>query len=373
MNQNIEKILEIIKINIEKILEKIIKNRKRISIIFLLIIIMVLVFIIINYQEKKQLEIEKNTDITNAIHAIGIENHVPIYKKAKKSTFAIFNTMRRGENAYILEEMIDSKENKWYKVKYGNRVGYVLQENLAYFQESNEEKVLMSDVSKFNVIYKHFENTADYQLFLIENNIQYVYIRAGGRGYGKEGNFYTDPNYQIFIDACEYLKVPYGFYYLDEAVNSEEIDEEIAFMEKFIKENATSMCKLPLAIDIETHDEKGRADHIWEDRVFLAEELVQKFRVRGISTIIYSNARTANDYLSNVNTGFWVAYYPEEDKIPNYWYSDTDQEPTENVEFMNKIVGWQFTENGVGDIIKEEVDISLVENSFFKIYVQEGE
>ena len=34
----------------------------------------------------------------------------------------------------------------------------------------------------------------------------------------------------MFVDACEYLGMPYGFYYIDEALNSEEIDEEITFM-----------------------------------------------------------------------------------------------------------------------------------------------
>lgn len=370
MKQNINKILEQIKWIIEEIVRFINQNKKKVGIILLIITILLVAFIVTNLWEKIKLEKEKNTDITNAIHAIVIQDYAQIYKKPKQSAFSMFDMAKKGDNVYILEELIGDKEIKWYKVKYGNRVGYVVQESLDYFEPSDEEFVLMSDVSKFNVQYKHFENTKEYQIFLIENNIQYVYIRAGGRGYGEKGNFYTDEYVQIFIEACEYLKIPYGFYYIDEAVNGEEIDEEVEFIEKFIKEHATSMCKLPLAIDIETHDGKGRADEMWENRVFLAEELVQKFRVRGISTIIYSNAKTASEYLTNVSTNFWLAYYPQENQIPNYWYSDTDQEPTQNLELINKMIGWQFTENGVGEIIKEDVDISLVKNSFFKQYVQ---
>ena len=369
----VQKILDKLLKNVLILIEKIKQNKKKASIIFVILSIIIISFIIIKYQERRQLEIEKNTDITNSIHAIVINDNTKIFKTPKNSKFTMFGMSKKGENVYILEELSDNKNGDWCKVKYKNRIGYMLQENIDYFKESEEEFVLMSDVSKFNVIYKHFQSSQDYQIFLIENNIQYVYIRAGGRGYGEEGKFYADPNFQIFIDACEYLKVPYGFYYIDEAINGEEIDEEINFMMDFINKNSTSMNMLPLAIDIETHDGKGRADNIWKNRVYLAEELVQKFRVRGIQTIIYSNAKTANDYLSNVNANFWLAYYPEENKIPNYWYTDTEQEPTENKILMDKMIGWQFSENGAGEEIKEKVDINLVKNSFFKQYVKKGE
>lgn len=346
------------------------KHKKILSIFLIFLIIIVLIIIIFNYRGKKMLELEKNTDVTNAIHAIVINDNVLFHKKPKESIFSKISTLKRGENAYVLEEHCDKDNIKWYKIKCNDRVGYVLKENIDYYKKSNEEYVLMSDVSKFNVIYKHFETTSDYQLFLVKNNFQYVYIRAGGRGYGEEGKFYTDPDFKMFIDACEYLKIPYGFYYIDEAINSEEIDEEIAFMKDFINKNSTEMNKLPLAIDIETHDGDGRADEMWEDRVYLAEELIQKFRLNGIDTIIYSNAKTANEYLSNASANFWLAYYPQENEIPKYWYSETDQEPTENIEFMNKMIGWQFSETGVSNQIKEKVDVNLVKNSFFKQFLQ---
>ena len=94
----------------------------------------------------------------------------------------------------------------------------------------------MSDVSKFNVIYKNFENSGDYAAFLLKYGVNYAYIRLGGRGYGNEGKFYIDPNYEMFIEACEYLEMPYGFYYIDEAITDEELDEEaIDALEKYNK------------------------------------------------------------------------------------------------------------------------------------------
>ena len=353
----------------EVIFEVILKNKKYIRIILGVIAIFILCICICIFINKKRLEMEKNTDVSNSIYAITIKENVVLYKKAKKSNFQKIFDVEEGTDTYILEKIVNNNES-WYKVKCNDRIGYILEENLDYFKPSNAEYVLMSDVSKFNVQFKSFETSKDYKLFLIKNDINYVYIRAGGRGYGKEGKFYTDKHFKIFIDACEYLKIPYGFYYIDEAINSEEIDEEVEFIKNFIENNATSMHKLPLAIDIETHDGAGRADDIWKERAFLAEELVQKFNNIGINNIIYSNAITANDYLSIVNANFWIAYYPKMNKIPDFWYTDTEQEPTENLEFMEKVIAWQFTENGVENQIKEKVDINLVRNSFFKNFLQ---
>lgn len=266
---------------------------------------------------------------------------------------------------------MDNKNNEWYKVKAEDRVGYVPRNKVKYYEFSDEDgNVLMSDVSKFNVIYEHFKTSGEYAAFIVNNNINYVYIRLGGRGYGEEGKFYTDPNYQMFIDACEYLGVPYGFYYIDEAITPEEIDGEVEFVNNFIKENATKYCVLPLVIDAESHDGIGRADNIWEERAELITQLVEKFKEKGIETLVYSNATTINEYLYTVDSKFWIAYYIPEKNIPNYWYTETDQEATNNQEFMNKVVAWQFTESGAGNEIKEPVDVSLVKNEFFKKFVE---
>ena len=211
------------------------------------------------------------------------------------------------------------------------------------------------------------------QVFLLKHDFNYAYIRAGGRGYGKDGNFYTDPNFKMFIDACEYLGMPYGFYYIDEALTSEEVDEEVEFMYDFITKNATSKNILPLVIDIEKYDDniKARTRDIWEDRKYLATELVDKFLAKGISSIIYTNANIANKYLYEVNTCFWLAYYDQKDKVPNYWYTSLeDQEPIQNEELMNKMIAWQFSESGAGKEIDLNVDLNLVKNDFFIEYVK---
>ena len=234
-----------------------------------------------------------------------------------------------------------------------------------YYKEINSQKVLASDVSQFN-INKNFKNMEDFKVFVLKNKISYVYIRAGGRGYGEKGNFYKDKNYSDYIDACEYLKIPYGFYFLDEALNENEIDEEVEFIEKFLDENAGKHCLLPVALDVEKHDGAGRADNIWDTRAELVQTLIDKLNKKNIDNILYSNAQTTNLYLSDLDTKFWIAYYPEDGKIPDYWYFDTKQEGASNTKMQKKTIGWQFTEHGAGDEVPDDIDLSLMKKFSFE-------
>lgn len=75
---------------------------------------------------------------------------------------------------------------------------------------------------------------------------------------------------------------------------------------------------------------------------------------------------TANLYLSELNTKFWIAYYPEEETVPTYWYFDTNQPAASNKVLYKKVIAWQFTEFGVGDEIIERIDLSLFKKEFYK-------
>lgn len=352
-----------------RIIENKIKNKKRLLLIVVILIVIILLIVFINrIIENKR----NNIDVSNAIHGVIMENDVGFYKKPKESKgFGHIRDVKIGENAYIVEEITDEDGKRWSKVKIADKVGYILSEEVDYFKFSEVDGyVLMSDVSKFNIQFEHFKTSNDYQVFLLNSKINYVYIRAGGRGYGEEGNFYTDNKYKVFIEACEYLGVPYGFYYIDEALNSEEIDEEIKFMQDFIKENTTKNNVLPLVIDVENHDGVGRADEIWEDRAELVSEVIRKFKANGIETIVYTNANLANEFLYMIDTKFWLAYYNLENKIPNYWFDKSGQEASTNLELMEKVVAWQFTETGAGKEIPYEVDISIVKNDFFREFLE---
>lgn len=311
------------------------------------------------YQEKKNQE-----EIDSSIHGVVIAKDTPFYLKPETENVRQIRLLKKSDNVYILDEF-ESNDIKWYKVKVDGKInGYVRAEDVDYYKEVNKEKVLVSDVSQFNS--KDFETSEDYEVFLLENKINYVYIRAGGRGYGAKGNFYEDTEYQKYIDACEYLKIPYGFYFLEEALDDKEINEEVNFIKEFLDKHSGKYCKLPVALDIEKHDGKGRADDIWNERVELVQKLIDKLNRKKIDNIVYTNAQTANLYLSSLDTKFWIAYYPQDEKVPDYWYFDTNQEGAENMELYKKTIGWQFSETGAGDDVIERVDLSLFKKEFYE-------
>jgi len=340
------------------------RRSKRKIIVLILLIAVVLVIASIVVWRMKVAQNEK--EIQAATPGVVIAEKLAFYKEAKQTDVKQIRILEKGENVYILDEF-EKDGVSWYRVKVdGKTNGYVYSEGVDYYKEVNGEKVLVADVSQFD-FEKEFQTKEDFEVFVVENNISGVFIRAGGRGYGKEGNFYEDKKYTDFVEACEYLKVPYGFYFLDEALNDKEIAEEVEFIKEFLSKNQGANCKLPVCLDIEDHEGKGRADNSWNDRGQLVQKLVNSLEKEKIDTIVYSNAITANIYLNDVDAKFWIAYYPSNiDSVPSYWYFDTKQEAASNTVLNKKTIGWQFTESGIKEKIVSQIDLSLFKKSLFE-------
>ena len=333
------------------------KENKIIRIVVYIIVICLVVFLINKLYVFIVLNNEKNTNIDNATAGIVLEDDTKM-----KSSFGDTFKISRGEKVYILEE----KDN-YYKVKYDNRIGKIKVDNVGYYKlDTDKNRALMTDVSVFNFREGTFKEIKDFELFVIENNIQYVYIRLGGRGYGSAGTLYDDSHWQQYADSCEMLKIPYGFYFIDEALSNEEVDEEIEYIDKLIEGKDLTMNKLPFAIDIEYNRGSGRGDNLWEERVPVIQYFVDQLKAKGVDSIIYANALRAGTYLSSLDAKFWLAYYPQTGTIPKKWYSKTNQEAAGNKELMNKTVAWQFSENGaLLEGIKGVIDLSVVKNKYF--------
>lgn len=277
--------------------------------------------------------------------------------------------LQEGENVYILKT-ITKNNKKYFKVKYKLSVGLVSEDKVFFFDKTeNTQYSLMSDVSSFDYTSGRFKTQGEYELFIIKNNIRYVYIRAGGRGY-TEGKIYYDNNFKMFRDACEYLKIPYGFYFIDEAINQAEAEEEANIILEFIKQNKTSMNKLPFVIDLEYQSGKSRTDALWSKRGEIITNITNKLNSSGIETLIYANAKKMNANLIKLNQKFWVAYYTEENKIPTEWLSKyKNQEIANNLQAMSKVIAWQFSETGAKtNNITQKLDLSLVLTEEFEKY-----
>ena len=363
-----EKIIDFMK----GIINKIFKRHRRITFFVTSIIIIIILTIIIS---KILYKIENNVDVSGSRHGIVTEDNISFYKSAKESKFGFIDTLTLGEHVYIIDEKEDSSGESWYKIKSESkdRVGYIKKDSVDFYEmNESDENTLLSDVSKFDIQYENIKDESDFELFILKQNINYVYIRAGGRGYGEAGNFYYDTEYEKYISACEYLKIPYGFYYINNAKDDTEIKEEVEFMKDFIAKNKGDYYLLPVVIDLEDFSGEGRLDKLWSKRGELTQKVVDEFTKNDIDTIVYCNAKLANKYLKDVSSKFWVAYYDEKKAIPTIWYDETNQGKKADETFLSKIIAWQFTENGISDD-EYKVDMSITKNAFFLEKIKEAE
>ncbi len=365
-----------------------IKNKFRFTIFVFLILL--ITFFLIWFFLRLILKKDLPLNLSNAKPAIICEDDVKLYYD--KDEFLVLSK-------YDLISIVhDNFLSNTYTISFAGRSGEIPKSCAKYYQFHTFEKhSLMVDVSEFNMR-DNFENSGDFALFVLNHGINYVYIRLGGRGYGEKGNFYRDACADDYIAICDFLKIPYGFYFLDEALNEEEVIEEVDFVKSFLAEHPAKMNVLPLAIDLEFQEGEGRADGIWDERTDLLQSLIQKFNEDNIHCILYTNAKIGNDYLSELDCDFWVARYPQNGIIPNSTFAefinfeqammvsnyvldnhhqikaqlDTGKEFINpySGDFLDKIIGWQFSADGATeDGIHEAIDLSIVKNAYFKKYL----
>ena len=295
-----------------------------------------------------------------------------------------------------------NQNNDEFTIEYNDIKGKIKKENVVYHEIDKKSKyTLMLDVSQFNKGSKFFslDTEEDFGKFIINNNINYVYIRIGGRGYGRNGKMYYDSETDFFTNACDYFGIPYGFYFIDEALNTYEAIEEANFVVDYIKDKNFLMNKLPIAIDVEYSYGKSRADNIWNNRTPILNTIIDELGKNGYDCILYANGARIDTYIKDVNCYFWSAMYPRNNKIPDLFYSDfikreekVNKNNKDHVaesflsidinmadtgkinysdEYLKKVKAWQFTENGASENgINGLIDLSLVDNEFFLKYAE---
>lgn len=329
------------------------------NIIILDIIIISIVLIVLAKFGIEKLIV--NNEMKTAKHGVTINESVHMYSSPKEKKK--YTSIELGTDTYILKTVTDKENVDWYKVVINGKAGYVKSKDVGKYNSRCQKRELMLDVSKFNM-QNNFKTIGEFKAFVINNNIKFVYIRAGGRGYGQAGNFYTDPQADNYANACEFLGIPFGYYFLDEAITITEVDEEVKFINEYIENRSYINNVLPIAIDVEKHAETGRADGIWDSRYMFVNDLIGKLEKKNKRAILYSNANIASKYLESVQAKMWLAYYPGVSEIPDYWYSDTNGDGALNKNIITKMIGWQFTEKGIPKIVNEKVDLSIVYSNY---------
>lgn len=341
---------------------------------------------------------------------VSLENNIDDKKDREIGTRIQFpkNAIVSGDATFMTEsgeEMIVNlskiqllgEDNEYYLTVHNGVSGKIKKENVMFFEVDMESSyTLMLDISQFNKDSKFYSFHTDSELgkFVIQNKINYLYIRLGGRGYGQKGVLYTDSQTEFYAKACDYFGIPYGFYFLDEALNEAEAIEEADFIKNYLKGKNFEMNRLPIAIDVEYAYGKGRADNSWNTRIPIINRLIDELSNEGYGCILYANGARIDTYIKDVNCNFWTAMYPKQNMIPKGFYDDTVKEEERKIlanpnylkdsilsidinmadtnkveysdEYLKKVKAWQFTEDGASQNgIEGLIDLSLVDNLYF--------
>ena len=151
-----------------------------------------------------------------------------------------------------------------------------------------------------------------------EDGIEFVYIRAGYRGY-TEGGLYEDPNFRGNMIGARQAGLKIGVYFFSQAVTEEEAVEEAEFMLKLLGD---SRLDLPVAFDMEEPEtgETGRTEILTKkEQTASAIAFLNRVSLAGYDTIVYdSSGRFDDDYDLTALQGYkkWTARYGDRPDFP---------------------------------------------------------
>lgn len=197
------------------------------------------------------------------------------------------------------------------------------------------------DLSKYNVV-------ADWGA--VANSVDGVIIRAGYRGYGS-GKVVQDAKFVEFAQACKEKGIPFGIYFMSQAITVSEAEEEAQFAATFADQYGAT---LPLFIDSEDGDGTAkvvRADGLSkEDRTAIVKAFCEKVSSCGKEAGVYASEswfKSNLDYDQIKQYKIWCAKYGTND-------GNAQTSPA-----LVKVDMWQYTSKGTVSGINGNVDMDV--------------
>ena len=181
-----------------------------------------------------------------------------------------------------------------------------------------------------------------------ENKPDFIYVRAGIRGYGS-GKLVADTQVSANLIGARDVGAEVGVYFVTQAINEEEAREEAHFVIDTLSDNSVD---LPIALDVEKVEnfeteprtKNLTAEEYTRNVLAFADEMKQL----GHDTIIYGNGKTFMlmlDMTMLEDMDKWCAdYVATDDYIPYFPYDFSI---------------WQFTSSGQIAGVNGDVDLNI--------------
>lgn len=175
------------------------------------------------------------------------------------------------------------------------------------------------------------------------SGVDFVIIRIGGRGYGKEGVLYTDDKVLEYIEGAHNAGLKVGGYFFSQAINVEEAVEEADYVKSILGD---IKLEFPVAYDWEIiKDEDARTDNVSAaEATNCARAFCDRIIEHGYKTMLYSPSRE-----------LYFKYDLSRLADIDIWYCEYSDVPT----FYYQFSMWQYSSTGRVDGIDADVDMNI--------------
>ncbi len=175
----------------------------------------------------------------------------------------------------------------------------------------------------------HYQSNIDWAQ-VKASGIEFAFIRVGGRGYGAEGKFYNDVDYNKNMEGATAAGVSKGIYIFSQATTTVEAEEEAQFI---LDRIGSYTVELPLVLDFEfASDSKGTMGRLKnakltkDDATAVCLAFCKKIQDAGFTPMVYANPDMLNNHLNadviSASYPIWLANYTTSTSYPGtftYW------------------------------------------------------
>lgn len=186
-----------------------------------------------------------------------------------------------------------------------------------------------------------FQGKIDWQQ-VADSGIRFAIVRLGYRGYGSAGNMKEDEYAKENLAGAAEAGLEVGAYFFSQALNIQEVDEEIEFLLDILGDTHLDM---PIILDWEVVNDSARTANT--DARTLTDCLLhfcQVMEEKGYQPMVYFNWSQSRNliYLHELEDyPFWLALYQDRMTYPY------------------RVEMWQYTSEGRVPGIEGDVDINL--------------
>jgi len=186
-----------------------------------------------------------------------------------------------------------------------------------------------------------YQGNIDWEM-VADSGIRFAMVRLGYRGWGQAGKLVEDENAKKNLEGARAAGLQVGAYFFSQALNREEVDQEIEFMLNILEDFDPDM---PIVLDWEIPVPEARTvDMDPRTLTDMMDYFARVMNDKGYETMVYFNWNMSKNllYLSELeDQPFWLALYQD------------------RMTFPYKVEMWQYTDKGRVPGIQGDVDINV--------------